>query len=220
MTTGEGGCIITNDEQIGRIVRSVRDWGRDCYCSGGENNTCGRRFSQKFGTLPNGYDHKYVYSHIGYNLKMTEMQAAVGCAQIKKVPGFIEKRKRNFKTILKGLSDYHGYLVMPEWHKSSDPSWFGFPITVKADAGFDRNEITSFLEENLIETRNLFAGNLLRQPAFMEIEHRVSGTLKNTDEVMARTFFVGCYPGIDEERLTYMLAVFKKFFDRDLVARR
>ena len=214
MTTGEGGAVVTDDELLGRIARSVRDWGRDCYCQGGESNTCGRRFSQQFGSLPHGYDHKYVYSHVGYNLKMTDMQAAVGCAQLKKVPGFVEKRRRNFSAIYAGLEKYNGSLVLPSWLASSDPSWFGFPITVRGDAGFGRNELTGFLEENLVETRNLFAGNLLRQPAFHDIEHRVVGDLANTDAVMNRTFFIGCYPGIDDARVSYVLEIFDRFFRR------
>jgi len=213
ITTGEGGCIITNDEDLARIARSFRDWGRDCYCTGGENNTCGKRFSQQFGTLPNGYDHKYVYSHIGYNLKMTEMQAAIGCAQMDKLDDFTKKRKSNFDKIYQGLKQFENYLILPEATPGSDPSWFVFLLTVKNNSKFSRDNITGFLEENLIETRNLFCGNILRQPAFMNIKHRVIGNLKNTDYIMNNTFFIGVYPGMTDEKITYMIEKFQEFFN-------
>lgn len=160
ITMGEGGCVVTNDEKLGRIARSIRDWGRDCYCAGGENNTCGKRFSQQFGSLPFGYDHKYVYSHIGYNLKVTDMQAAIGVAQLKKLPLFIQKRKENFNALSQMIKPYEDRLILPAALPNSDPSWFAFVITVKENAGFTRNELTHFLEVNRIETRNLFSGNL------------------------------------------------------------
>ena len=213
ITMGEGGAIITNDEQLGRIARSIRDWGRDCYCEGGENNTCGRRFSQKFGELPYGYDHKYVYSHIGYNLKVTDMQTAVGLAQLAKLDGFVERRKANFDALYRMLEPYQDRLILPRATPKSRPAWFGFVITVGARAGFSRRDMTRFLEANRIETRNLFAGNLLKQPAFMEIAHRVVGDLKNTDIIMDRTFFLGVYPGIEAPQLEYMGSVFNRFMD-------
>ena len=212
ITTGEGGCIITNEENLARIVRSFRDWGRDCYCESGESNTCGRRFSQKFGKLPYGYDHKYVYSHIGYNLKMTEMQAAIGCAQMEKLEYFTKKRKSNFRRIYEGLKQFEKYLILPEAIPKSDPSWFAFIITVKENNKFKRDDLTGFLEDNLIEIRNLFCGNILRQPAFMNIKHRTIGDLKNTDYIMNNTFFIGVYPGLSEEKISYIIDKFKEFF--------
>jgi len=211
ITMGEGGCVVTRDETLGRIARSIRDWGRDCYCAGGENNTCGKRFSQQFGTLPYGYDHKYVYSHIGYNLKVTDMQAAIGVAQLKKLPSFIEKRKQNFSALTKILAPYEEHLILPKATPNSDPAWFAFPITVRDTAGFTRNEITEFLEANRIETRNLFSGNLLRHPAFMNIDRRVIGDLKNTDLITNNTFFIGVYPGIEEAHLEWINEVFQRF---------
>jgi CDP-4-dehydro-6-deoxyglucose reductase, E1 len=211
ITMGEGGAVITGNDLLGRITRSIRDWGRDCYCAGGENNTCGKRFSQQFGTLPFGYDHKYVYTHIGYNLKVTDMQAAVGVAQLGKLEDFIARRKANFQKIHTILAPFADRLILPQATPNSDPSWFGFVITVREDAGFTRNELTGFLEANRIETRNLFSGNLLRQPAFIDIEHRVVGDLTNTDIITERTFFIGVYPGIDDAQLEYIGEVFERF---------
>jgi CDP-6-deoxy-D-xylo-4-hexulose-3-dehydrase len=213
ITMGEGGAVLTEDNLLGRIARSIRDWGRDCYCAGGENNTCGKRFSQQFGTLPYGYDHKYVYTHIGYNLKVTDMQAAVGVAQLGKLEDFINRRKVNFQKIHAMLTPYQDRLILPQATINSEPSWFGFVITVRDNAGFTRNELTHFLEANRIETRNLFSGNLLRQPAFMNIEHRVVGDLTNTDIIMDRTFFIGVYPGIDDIQLEYVDSIFKRFME-------
>ncbi len=218
ITMGEGGCVLPRNELLGSIVRSVRDWGRDCYCAGGENNTCGKRFSQQFGNLPIGYDHKYVYTHIGYNLKVTDMQAAVGLAQLGKLDGFITCRKANFQKLYDSLIIYQDRLILPHATPNADPSWFGFVITVRADAGFTRNELTRFLEANRIETRNLFGGNLLRQPAFMDIAHRVVGDLKNTDLIMERTFFIGVYPGIDNSRLEYIISAFTRFMRGERVS--
>ncbi|MEI7901517.1 MAG: lipopolysaccharide biosynthesis protein RfbH [bacterium] len=212
ITMGEGGCVLTGDETLARIARSMRDWGRDCYCNSGENNTCGRRFSQQFGSLPRGYDHKYVYSHIGYNLKATDMQAAIGCAQLKKLPAFIDARKRNHAALAEGLSQYADRLILPQPTPDSDPSWFCFIVTVRDDAGFTRNELTGYLETHKIETRNLFSGNLLRHPAFMDIEHRTAGSLANTDIITTSTFFVGCYPGLTPRHIEYVLSVFAEFF--------
>ena len=211
ITTGEGGMVVTDDEELARIARSVRDWGRDCYCVGGENNTCGKRFGQQFGSLPQGYDHKYVYSHLGYNLKATDMQAAIGCAQLTRLDGFVAARKRNHARLLEALKLHEDRLILPAAPPHTDPSWFCFVITVREDAGFTRNELTGFLEANRVETRNLFSGNLLRHPAFENIERRVVGDLANTDAVMERTFFIGVYPGIDDARLDYMVAAFARF---------
>jgi CDP-6-deoxy-D-xylo-4-hexulose-3-dehydrase len=218
ITTGEGGCVITDDEELARIARSVRDWGRDCYCVGGENNTCGKRFSQQFGSLPHGYDHKYVYSHLGYNLKATDMQAAIGCAQLERLDDFIARRKRNHARLLDALRGYEDRLILPVTPPHTDPSWFCFVITVREDAGFARNELTAFLEANRVETRNLFSGNLLRHPAFEHIACRVPGPLTNTDAIMDRTFFVGVYPGIDQPRLAHMIDVFERFMAGERVA--
>ncbi|MCJ7676647.1 MAG: lipopolysaccharide biosynthesis protein RfbH [Anaerolineales bacterium] len=211
ITMGEGGCVLTGNETLGRIARSIRDWGRDCYCAGGENNTCGKRFSQQFGTLPYGYDHKYVYTHVGYNLKLTDMQAAIGVAQLAKLEGFIARRKANFQRIQAMLQPYADRLLLPHAPPQADPSWFGYVITVQKGAGFTRDELTRFLEANRIETRNLFSGNLLRQPAFLDIGHRICGWLANTDVIMQRTFFIGVYPGLDDARLDYVGSVFDRF---------
>jgi CDP-4-dehydro-6-deoxyglucose reductase, E1 len=211
ITMGEGGAVVTNDHQLARIARSYRDWGRDCYCAGGENNTCGTRFSQQFGTLPYGFDHKYVYSHVGYNLKVTDMQAAIGCAQLGKLEGFIAARRRNHDRLYNALKRHEDRLVLPATPQHAEPSWFGFVVTVREDAGFTRADIVKFLEANHVETRTLFAGNLLRHPAFQSIAHRVSGGLDVTDRVMRDTFFVGVYPGLDDARLDYMASVFDRF---------
>ena len=218
MTMGEGGAVLTGNDVLGRIARSLRDWGRDCYCAGGENNTCGKRFSQQFGTLPYGYDHKYVYSHIGYNLKVTDMQAAVGVAQFHKLENFVARRKENFQKIHALLKPYEDRLILPKATPNSDPSWFGFVLTVRKDVGFSRNDLTRFLEANRIETRNLFSGNLLRQPAYIDIEHRVVGDLTNTDIITERTFFIGVYPGIDESQVEYIGSVFERFMNGERIA--
>ena len=217
ITMGEGGAVLTGNDVLGRIARSLRDWGRDCYCAGGENNTCGKRFSQQFGTLPYGYDHKYVYSHIGYNLKVTDMQAAVGVAQFHKLENFVARRKENFQKIYVLLKPYEDRLILPKATPNSDPSWFGFVLTVRKDAGFSRNDLTRFLEANRIETRNLFSGNLLRQPAYISIEHRVVGDLTNTDVITERTFFIGIYPGIDESQVEYIGSVFERFMNGERI---
>jgi len=218
ITLGEGGCVATDDDDLARIARSIRDWGRDCYCAGGESNTCGKRFSQQFGTLPYGYDHKYVYSHIGYNLKVTDMQAAVGCAQLQKLPQFIARRKENFRKITGFLKPCEDRLILPRATENSDPSWFGYVITVKDQAGFTRNDLTTFLETNRIETRNLFSGNLLCHPAYQDIPHRISGDLTNTNIVMNNTFFIGVYPGLDDKRLNHVKAVFDRFMAGERVS--
>jgi CDP-4-dehydro-6-deoxyglucose reductase, E1 len=214
ITMGEGGAVVTADTDYARAARSFRDWGRDCYCAAAENNTCGRRFSQQCGTLPFGYDHKYVYSHIGYNLKVTDMQAAIGCAQLDKLPGFVAARKQNFRALRRGLEPYQDRLILPDASANSDPAWFGFPITVRHNAGFARTDLTRFLEEHKVETRNIFGGNLLRQPAYQGIAHRVHGQLTNTEAVMNDAFFIGCYPGIGPAHLEYMLETFAAFFQK------
>jgi CDP-6-deoxy-D-xylo-4-hexulose-3-dehydrase len=217
ITMGEGGCVVAPDEALARIARSIRDWGRDCYCTGGENNTCGKRFSQQFGTLPFGYDHKYVYTHMGYNLKVTDMQAAIGCAQLGKLSDFIEKRRANFETLLAMLRPYEDRLILPKATKHSEPAWFGFVITVRETAGFTRNDLTRFLETNRIETRNLFSGNLLCHPAFERIPCRIVGDLKNTDIIMRSTFFIGVYPGLDDNQMEHVDRVFARFMKGERV---
>lgn len=212
LTTGEGGCVITNNEFLAQIARSFRDWGRDCYCGPGENNTCGKRFSQQFGTLPLGYDHKYVYSHIGYNLKMTDMQAAVGAAQLDKVESFTAKRKANFRKLYEGLKPFDERIILPEATTGGDPSWFGFIISVRKNAGFTRNQLTGYLEAHGIETRNLFSGNLTRQPAYLNIKRRQAGDLANCDFIAEHTFFVGVFPGLGDAEIDYMINTFSDFF--------
>ncbi len=213
ITLGEGGAVVTEDDTLARIVSSLRDWGRDCYCSGGESNTCGKRFTGRYGNLPVGYDHKYVYSHIGYNLKVTDMQAAIGVEQLKKLPEIINRRRENFRTWRHGFERWRDYFILPEAITGSDPAWFAFPITVREDAGFSRTELTNHLNENLVETRNLFAGNLLRQPAYLNIPNRTVGDLENTDIVMNRTFFLGTFPGMTSEKIEYTLDVVKRFLE-------
>lgn len=212
ITMGEGGAVATDDEDLARIARSFRDWGRDCWCAPGFNGTCGRRFSQRFGKLPHGYDHKFVYSHIGYNLKITDMQAAVGLAQMGRLKGFIGSRKRNHAVLGEGLRKYERNLVLHTSPKNADPSWFGYVITVRAEAPFAREELLAALDAARVETRNLFCGNLLRHPAYKEIEHRIASPLVNTDAIMNGTFFVGIYPGLTDEMLQHMLLTFHRFF--------
>ncbi len=211
ITTGEGGAVITNDEELAKIIKSFRDWGRDCYCSSGENNTCGKRFTQQFGTLPAGYDHKYVYSEIGYNLKMTDMQAAIGSAQMDKLEAFCEKRKKNFKTYQKIFSKYSPYFILPQATRDADPAWFAYIITVKNNTQFKRNDLVKHLNDNLIETRYLFAGNITRQPCFEGLNYRIADNLNNTDFIMNNTFFLGTYPGLTDEMLQYIESVLDAF---------
>ena len=213
ITMGEGGSVLTSNPLLKRIATSMRDWGRDCYCDPGCDNTCGRRFKGQYGDLPVGYDHKYVYSHIGYNLKVTDMQAAVGVAQLKKLPLFVELRKANFKKLYAGLKQYEEYLMLPEATPNSDPSWFGFPFNVRENDKFTRTNLAEFLEDHKILTRQLFAGNLIKQPAYKDVEYRVSGELTNTDYIMRNTIFIGVYPGIQQVHMDYILSVFNKFFN-------
>jgi CDP-6-deoxy-D-xylo-4-hexulose-3-dehydrase len=204
MTMGEGGAVYTDNPELAYIVKSLRDWGRDCHCPSGQDNVCGRRFSQQFGELPRGYDHKYVYSHFGYNLKA--MQAAIGCAQLEKLPNFVEARKRNWKRMRAGLVDVADKLILPEPSKDSDPSWFGFMMTVRSGSGRTRQEIVEHLEKNKIQTRMMFAGNLIKHPCFDEMRnskqgYRIVGDLKNTDLMMSNSFWIGVYPGLVEEQI-------------------
>ena len=217
MTMGEGGAVYTDNPLLHKIVNSFRDWGRDCWCVGGVDNTCGCRFTKQFGELPLGYDHKYVYSHFGYNLKVTDMQAAIGCAQLEKLDTIVEARRKNFAYLKQGLEGTKG-LILPEAQKHSNPSWFGFLISVKEDAGFTRNELAQHLESRKIQTRNLFAGNLLKHPAFDEMRksgegYRVVGDLKGTDFIMNNTLWIGVYPGMTKEMLDHMITTIKEFVE-------
>ncbi|MDO4993486.1 MAG: lipopolysaccharide biosynthesis protein RfbH [Bacteroidales bacterium] len=217
MTMGEGGAVYTNNAELHKYVNSFRDWGRECWCLGGVDNTCGYRFSKQFGQLPVGYDHKYVYSHLGFNLKATDMQAAIGCAQLDKLDDIVSRRRENFDVLRRGLEGTPG-LLLPEAQENSRPSWFGFLITVKADAGFSRNDLTSHLEENKIQTRNLFAGNLTKHPAFETYvegkDYRIAVSLETTDVVMNQTFWVGVYPGMTREKLDYMVKTIRAFCEK------
>jgi len=204
ITMGEGGAVLTQSPALKKLAESFRDWGRDCWCDPGKSNTCGCRFEWKLGDLPNGYDHKYIYSHIGYNLKATDMQAAVGVAQLKKLPGFISARRANFAKLHAALSDLDDLFILPEATAHSDPSWFGFPLAIRATAPTTRNQVVRFLESKNIATRLLFGGNLLRQPAYRDIQRRVIGDLRNTDFVMNNVFWIGLYPGITQSMIDYM----------------
>ena len=214
ITMGEGGAVFTDDDLLRRAVESIRDWGRDCYCAPGRDNTCGKRFQWQLGDLPAGYDHKYTYSHLGYNLKITDMQAAVGLAQLDRLEGFIESRRQNFRHLRARLEPLSDRLLLPEATPNSDPSWFGFPITVLPAAAQSREQLTAFLEKHKIGTRLLFAGNLTRQPYFQGRNHRVSGTLENTDRVMERTFWIGVYPGLSTAMLDYSADKIIEFMGR------
>ena len=215
MTMGEGGAIVTNNPLIHRSIRQFRDWGRDCWCDTGKDDTCGKRFNWQLGELPQGYDHKYIYSQIGFNVKLTDFQAAIGVAQLEKLPGFIEKRKENYKKLHTFLSNYSQYFSLIELSDKEDPCWFGFPITVKENAPFSRNELTGYLEKNKIGTRNVFAGNLLRHPAYLNLKNkRIVGKLTNADIIMKNAFWIGVFPGIDEVRLAYMQTTIKNFLEK------
>ena len=211
ITMGEGGAVCTSDPLLKKIIASFRDWGRDCWCDPGCDNSCGKRFDWQLGDLPRGYDHKYIYSHVGYNLKITDIQAAIGVEQLRKLPGFIEKRKENFKTLYCDLKKYENYLVLPHATPHSDPSWFGFPILVRESAPFNREDIVRYLEDHKIATRMLFGGNLIKQPAYSEMKYRSPYTLENTDSVMDNLFWIGVYPGLTEEMIRFMLATFGEF---------
>jgi len=212
ITMGEGGAVFTKSRELIRIVESFRDWGRDCYCQPGCDNTCGKRFEQQLGTLPFGYDHKYTYSHMGFNLKITDMQAACGLAQMDRVEWLVQKRKDNFAYLKAGLKACEEFLELPEATPNSEPSWFGFPITIKETAGVKRLDLLKFLDEHKIGTRLLFAGNLIRQPYFQNVNYRVVGELTNTDRIMNNTFWLGVYPGLTEEHLDYVISKLEEFF--------
>lgn len=219
MTMGEGGAVYTNQPLLNRIVRSFRDWGRDCWCDPGHDGTCRHRYNGQYGELPVGYDHKYVYSHFGYNLKATDMQAAVGCAQLDKLDGFTRLRREHWTYLREQLSDCEDKLILPEAAENADPSWFGFLISVRENAGFSRNDLVDYLENHNIQTRNLFAGNIIKHPCFDEMReknegYRVVGTLKNTDFVMNQSFWIGVYPGMDKARLDYMIKTIKEFIEK------
>ena len=211
ITMGEGGAIFTNNARLKKIVESFRDWGRDCFCATGMNNTCGKRFGWKLGEMPEGYDHKYTYSHIGYNLKITDMQAAVGLAQLQNLPSFIEKRKKNFEFLKTHMSKFEEFFILPEATSKSDPAWFGFPITIKENVPFSRPELLQFLSERKVDTRPLFAGNITRQPYFKNVNFRISGNLRNTDKIMNQSFWIGVYPDLNENILNYVINQFEEF---------
>ncbi len=210
MTMGEGGAVLVNHARYSRIVRSIRDWGRDCWCAPGESNTCGRRFGWQLGDLPPGYDHKFVYSHIGFNLKPTDLQAAIGTAQLQRLPGFVEARRRNFRMLHEGLEQFSDRLILPVSDPRAEPSWFGYAVTVRD--GISRQSLVRWLETGNIETRSVFGGNILRQPGYRDIEHRVAGSLERSDRIMRDTFFVGVHPGLTDEMIAYVIERFERFF--------
>ncbi len=216
MTTGEGGAVATGDPRLARILCSLRDWGRDCRCTheSPPEGACGRRFDWEIPGLEEPYDHRYLYVEIGYNLKMTDVQAAIGLAQLEKLPAFLEARKRNFRQLYAGLRPYEEFLLLPTWSERADPAWFALPLTVRSGAPFSRRDLITFLEERNVETRLLLAGNLVRQPGFRHIQHRTVGELPNADHILRSSFFIGVYPGLDDERIAYVLNAFADFFDR------
>ncbi|OGK54014.1 lipopolysaccharide biosynthesis protein RfbH [Candidatus Roizmanbacteria bacterium RIFCSPLOWO2_01_FULL_45_11] len=220
ITMGEGGAVITNHPLLHRAIRQFRDWGRDCWCDTGKDDTCKKRFGWKLGDLPFGYDHKYIYSQIGYNLKLTDMQAAIGLAQLDKLPGFIKKRKQNFQSLYAFFQKYTSYFELPAGEKESDPCWFGFMVVVKKEAPFSRHDIVNYLESKNIATRSLFAGNLLKHPAYTNIKHRVSGRLTNTDAITDAGFWIGVYPGITRPMMAYMKACLREFLEQQRVLHR
>ena len=212
ITMGEGGAVFTNSIKLKRVAESFRDWGRDCYCEPGKDNTCNKRFDWQLGDLPYGYDHKYTYSHMGYNLKITDMQAACGLAQLDRLEGFIKKRKENFNFLYKNLKDLEEVLILPEPEKNSEPSWFGFPLSLKKNNQYNRNDLIKYLDANKIGTRLLFSGNLIKQPYMKNINFKVHGNLTNTDFIMENTFWIGLYPGLSKEHLEYSVLKIKNFF--------
>jgi CDP-6-deoxy-D-xylo-4-hexulose-3-dehydrase len=212
ITMGEGGAVFTNSKKLERIAESFRDWGRDCYCEPGKDNTCNKRFGWQLGNLPYGYDHKYTYSHLGYNMKITDMQAACGLAQLERLDQFIIKRKENFNFLYKNLKNLEEFLILPEAEKNSEPSWFGFPLSLRKNNKFTRNNLVSYLNDNKIGTRLLFSGNLTKQPYMKNVNFKVQGELKNTDFVMENTFWIGVYPGLRTEHLDFIVRKIKDFF--------
>lgn len=211
ITMGEGGAILTKNPQLKRIVESFRDWGRDCYCPTGKSNTCGKRFGWKLGNLPFGYDHKFTYSHVGYNLKITDMQAAIGLAQLERLPEFIRMRKENFELLYNNLSSFEKYLVLPDSLENCKPSWFGFPITVKDNIPFSKESLVNYLSSKLIDTRPIFAGNIIKQPSFKNKIFRTCKSLSNTDKIMNQSFWIGVFPGLSKEMLEYVIKQFETF---------
>jgi len=211
ITMGEGGAVFTNRSVLKRALESIRDWGRDCYCEPGKDNTCNKRFCQQLGDLPFGYDHKYTYSHVGYNLKITDMQASVGLSQLKHLEKFIQKRQENFDILFNGLKEFEEFFILPKVSSKAKPSWFGFPITIRPNAPFSRNKLVEFLDENKIGTRLLFGGNLLKQPYMKNQNYKIIGDLTNSNIVVNNTFWIGVYPGLGAEELSYVLEIFHKF---------
>jgi CDP-6-deoxy-D-xylo-4-hexulose-3-dehydrase len=214
ITMGEGGAVFTNSKKLERIAESFRDWGRDCYCEPGKDNTCNKRFGWKLGDLPFGYDHKYTYSHLGYNMKITDMQAACGLAQLDRLDGFIKKRKENFNYLYKNLKELEEFLILPEPEKNSEPSWFGFPLSLRKNNKFNRNDLIKYLNDNKVQTRLLFSGNLTKQPYMKDINFKIHGKLVNTDFIMENTFWIGLYPGLSEKHLRYSLDKIKYYFKK------
>lgn len=214
MTMGEGGAVVTNNPLIHRSIRQFRDWGRDCWCDTGRDNTCGKRFSWKIGKLPAGYDHKYTFTQIGYNLKLTDFQAAIGVAQLKRLPQFIEKRRSNYNKLFKIFLKYKNFFSLLRTSKKENPCWFGFPLIVKKTAPFTRNQLTEYLENHKVGTRNVFSGNLLKHPAYAEIKYKTGGTIKFADTVMERAFWIGVFPGIGPPQIDYIEKTVKKFISR------
>ena len=214
ITTGEGGAVFTQSPKLNKLIESFRDWGRDCFCNPGVDNTCGKRFDWQLGSLPKGYDHKYIYSHLGYNLKMTDMQAACGLAQMDRIEGFIDKRKKNFNYLKKGLQPFSDLIILPEATKNSDPSWFGFPITIKPESRINRIDLLRFLDNHKIGTRLLFSGNIIRQPYFKNLNYRIFSELTNTDVIMNHSFWLGVYPGINEKMLDFIIAKISVFLSK------
>ena len=211
ITMGEGGAVMTNNSQLKRIVESFRDWGRDCYCLPGKSNTCGKRFEWKLGDLPFGYDHKYTYSHVGYNLKITDMQAAVGLAQLDRLPEFIKTRKENFQFLYDNLIAFKEFFILPTSSENCNPSWFGFPISVRNDISFSKESLVNYLASKLIDTRPIFAGNLIKQPYFKNKKFKTSETLSNTEKIMSQSFWIGVFPGLSKEMLEYIVQQFETF---------
>jgi len=211
ITTGEGGAVFTQSPKLNKLIESFRDWGRDCFCAPGVYNTCGQRFDWKLGSLPEGYDHKYVYSHLGYNLKMTDIQAACGLAQMDRIEGFIEKRKENFNYLKMGLEPFSDLIILPDATENSEPAWFGFPITIRPESNINRLDLLKFLDHHKIGTRLLFSGNIIRQPYFKNLNYRVSGELTNTDIIMHHSLWLGVYPGINETMLGFMISKISDF---------